>query len=179
MLEGVVEIDEAFIGGSNPNRHWDKKVPHSQGRSWKDKTPALGMVEKGGGNLFVQVVSDVKMRTLVPIIKDNVKKGSNLSSDEWYRNSGLEKWYNHQIVNHSIKQYVNGKTSTNAVENVWSHLKRIIIGIYHWVSRKHLQRYIDEFTLKFNTRNHSDEERFDLLLLSTIGKRLTYQQLIN
>jgi len=53
MLKNVVEIDETFIGGKNKNRHWDKKVPHSQGRNWKDKIPVLGMLERGG-NLISQ-----------------------------------------------------------------------------------------------------------------------------
>jgi transposase-like protein len=114
------------------------------------------------------------------MIKKHVEKGSNLCSDEWYRhNRNLPKMFNHKIVNHKKKQYVNGKASTNLIENFWSHLKRGIYGIYHWVSRKHTQRYVNEFTFRFNTRKYSDKDRFDLVLLSTIGKRLTYQQLIN
>lgn len=178
MLENSVEIDETFIGGKNKNRHKDKKVPHCQGRSWRDKVPVLGIIERGG-NLITQVVSNTQQRTLEPIIEANIKKGSNVYTDEWLAYNDLNKWFNHQIVNHRNKQYVNGKASTNAIENFWSHLKRGINGTYHWVSKEHLKGYVDEFSLRFNTREYKEQERFDLVLSSVVGRRLTYQQLIN
>jgi len=169
-LENKVAIDETLIGGKNKNRHLDKKIPHSQGRSAADKTPVLGILEKKG-YLITWVVPDVKMGTLVPIIKKHVKEGSDLYSDEWYANSGLGKWYNHQIVNHSIKQYVNGKVSTNSIENVWTHFKNLIHGTYHNnISDKYLQKYADEFTFRFNTRNYTEYDRFDLALSAIVGK---------
>src|SRR3954447_18923131 len=91
----------------------------------------------------------------------------------------LHKQFNHQIVNHRNKQYVNGGASTNLAENFNSHLKRGIYGTYHWTSKKHSQKYANEFTFRRNTRKYSVQERFDLALLSTVGKRLTYQALIN
>jgi len=178
MLKNVVEIDETFIGGKNKNRHKNKKVPNSQGRSWTDKTPVLGLLERSG-NLITKVVSNTRQNTLEPIIRVNIEKGSDIYTDEWYRHSNLSKKFNHQIVNHSIKQYVKGMVSTNSIENRWSHLKRMIYGTYHWISKKHSQKYLDEYTLRNNTRQYSDKERFDLVLLSSVGKRLTYQQLIN
>lgn len=178
MLKNVVEIDETFIGGKNKNRHQNKKVPHSQGRSWADKTPVLGILERGG-NLICQVVPNTQQNTLEPIIKTKIKKSSNVYTDEWFAYQDLRKWYNHGIVNHRIKQYVKGKISTNSIENRWSHLKRTIYGTYHWVSKKHTQKYLDEFTLRNNTGQYGDKERFDLVLLSSVDKRLTYQQLIN
>lgn len=178
LLENSVEIDETFIGGKNKNRHWNKKVPNSQGRSWKDKVPVLGMLERGG-NLITQVVSNTQQNTLEQIIKNNIKKGSNIYTDEWYRHSNLSKSFNHQIVNHSAKEYVNKMAHTNSIENFWSHLKRGVYGTYHWVSKKHLHSYIDEFTLRYNTRKHGEQDRLDLVLSLVVGKRLTYQQLIS
>ncbi|CAJ0893968.1 11029_t:CDS:2 [Entrophospora sp. SA101] len=113
-------------------------VPNSQGRSWKDKTPVLGMLERNG-NLIAQVVQNTQQNTIEPVIKSNIKQD-------------LNKQFNHQIVNHSAKQYVNEKAHTNSIENFWSHLKRGIYGTYHWISKKHLHSYIDEFVLRFNTR---------------------------
>jgi hypothetical protein len=84
----------------------------------------------------------------------------------------LGKWFNHQTVNHSAKQYVNGKVTTNRIENPWSHLKRGIYGTYCHISRKHAQKYVDEFTLRFNTRKYSQQERFDLALASTCGQEV-------
>ncbi len=176
MLKGSVEIDETFIGGKNKNRHWDKKVPNSQGRSWKDKVPVLGMIERGG-NLITRVVSNTKQSTIEPIIKANVKENSNVYTDEWFAYKDLGKWFNHQIVNHNAKQYVSGKATTNRIENPWSHLKRMIYGTYHWVSKEHLSKYVDEFTLRFNTRKYRERERFDLVLLLSVGMKLTYREL--
>ena len=178
MLGNNVEADETYLGGSNSNRHWNKKVPNSQGRSWKDKVPILVIIERGG-NVIAQVVPNVEKRTLEPIVRSNVKEGSNVFTDEWFAYNGLKKWFNHQIVNHRNKQYVNGDASTNSAENFNSCLKRGIDGTYHHVSRKHTQKYVNEVVLRYNTRKYNQSERFDLVLLSSVGKRLTYRELIN
>lgn len=81
MLEGIIEIDETFIGGKNKNRHKDKKVPHCQGRNWKDKIPVLGILERGG-NLITRVVPNTQQKTLEPIIRASVKEGSTIYSDD-------------------------------------------------------------------------------------------------
>lgn len=181
MMEGDVEIDEAFFGGKNKNRHWDKKVPHSQGRSWKDKIPVLEMLERSSGRVIMRKVHDTKLSTLVPIIRDNVKEGANLNTDEWYQKSRLGKWYNHQWVNHSKGEYSKeeGNISVNGAENRWSRLKPMISLTYRGVSEKHFQKYIDEFVLRNNASKLGFQEKFDLVLLSTIGKRMTYQELIS
>ena len=176
-LGNSVEIDEAFLGGSNLNRHWNKKAPKTQGRNWKDKIPVLGMIEQNG-NLICQVVPDTKRETLEPIIRDNIEAGTNVCTDEWLAYNNLGEWFNHQIVNHRKKQYVNGKTTTNRVENAWSHLKRSVYGTYFKVSKQHSQAYIKEFTFRFNTRKYSMQERFDLALSLSVGKRLTYRGLV-
>ena len=107
----------------------------------------------------------------------NVKLGATVYTDEWLVYQGLSKNYKHKIVNHRKKQYVNGKATTNRIENAWSHLKRLI-NTYHWISRKHAQKYVDEFTFRFNTREYKEQERFDLVLSSMINKRLTYRKLV-
>jgi len=177
VLKNFVEIDETFIGGKNKNRHRDKKVPNSQGRSWNKKIPVWGAIERNG-NLIAQVVPNTSQNTLEPIIKANIKKNATIYSDEWKAYKDLSKWFNHKQVNHGIKQYVNGKATTNSIESIWAIVKRTIYGTYHHISNKHAQKYIDEIVFRHNTRKYSDEERFNLMLLSSVGKRLTYQQLI-
>jgi transposase-like protein len=130
------------------------------------------------GNVIAKVVDDTKQKTIEPIVINNIAKGSTVHTDEWhaYRNLGLR--YDHSRVYHGAKEYVNGMAHTNGIENFWSHLKRGIDGIYHWVSFKHLQTYVNEFTLRFNSRNMGTSERFDFVL-GNISGRLSYKVLIN
>lgn len=161
-LEGVVELDETFVGGKNKNRHYDKKVPYSQGRSFKDKTPVFGMLQRGG-MVIAKVVPDTKAKTLRPFIDKYISEGSTIYTDEWnYGN--IEEKYHHRNVNHGAHIYGMGDIHTNTIEGFWSHLKRGIIGIYHNVSRKYLQLYVDEFSFRYNTREMTEIERMNKLL---------------
>lgn len=76
-----------------------------------------------------------------------------------------------------MNEYVNGKVFTNTIEDFWSTLKRGILGIYHFWSKKHLQKYVDEFVFRYNTHNLNDHARFDILL-NNCTTRTTYQELI-
>lgn len=178
-MEGVIEVDETFVGGKNKNRHWDKKVEHSQGRSFKDKTPVLGILEKGG-NVRCVVIPDTKAESIQPIIREQVKPGSTICSDEWHAYRGLSDKYNHSVVDHGRGQYVNPEgATTNTIEGFWSHFKRGINGIYHKTTRKHLQGYANEFAFRYNFRERPISEKINLFLESVVGKRLTYQRLIS
>ena len=176
-LDNEVEVDETFVGGKNKNRHADKKVENSQGRSMKDKTAVVGMVERNG-RLTAKAVEDVKTATLSREVIANVKEGATLYSDEWLGYRGLERIYDHAFVKHGQKEYVNGRIHTNTIEGFWSILKRGIVGIYHFTSKKHLQRYVDEFAFRYNSRNETEAIRFNQLL-SNMEHRLTYKTLIN
>ena len=136
-LSDEVEIDEAFVGGKNINRHKDKKVEKCQGRSYKDKVPVFGILERGG-KLIAKVVSNTQAKTIVPIIKEKVELGSVVYTDGWDY-SGLHGKYVQRSVDHEKHFY--GTTyvtdegeiitvSTNGIENAWSHFKRMIFGIY-------------------------------------------------
>ena len=175
-LDNEVEADETYIGGKNKNRHSYKKVENSQGRSSKDKTPVVGMVEREG-KLNAKAVENVKHETLSREIINNVKESAKLYTDEWLGYKGLERIYDHSFVKHNQSQYVVGRIHTNTIEGFWSLLKRGIVGIYHFTSKKHLQKYVDEFVFRYNTRNITTESRFNLLL-SNLENRLTYKTLI-
>jgi transposase-like protein len=150
MFGGSMELDETFVGGKNINRHKDKKVEKSQGRSFKDKTPVFGMFERETGQVKAFVVPDTKGKTLKPIIYSQIETGANVYTDEWIAYRGIDKYYNHQFVDHSKGQYADGDNSTNRIENVWSCFKRTIKGSYIKVSRKYLQLYVDESVFRFN-----------------------------
>ena len=176
-LNNNVEADETYVGGKNKNRHKSKKVEQSQGRSSKDKTPVVGMVERGG-KLNARKVENVQNATLTKEVISCVKESANLYTDEWIGYNGLKEIYNHSIVSHGQGEYVNSEAHTNTLEGFWSLLKRGIIGIYHFVSRKHLQDYVDEFVFRYNTREHTESGRINHLL-SNMCIRTTYRGLVH
>ena len=171
----IVEVDEAYIGGDDKNKHASKKTG-VRGRNHVVKTPVLGIKDRRTGTVKATVIPDTKAETLLPFIYDNVEKGGIVCTDENRAYFNLKNDYSHAKVMHSAKEYVNGVFHTNGIENFWSHLKRGIDGIYHWVSREHLQSYVNEYALRYNTRTFSTSSRFDYIL-SNMTCRLTYKEL--
>ena len=175
-LSNEVEVDETYVGGKNKNKHYAKKIEGTQDRSIKDKAPVFGMVERGG-KLNAKCVDDVTIRTLTKEIV-RYAKDATVYSDERLGYNALKRIYDHQFIKHGAGQYVNGRVHTNTIEGFWSLLKRGIVGIYHFTSVKHLQKYVDEFVFRYNTRDNNESQRFNLLLSNT-EHRLTYEGLID
>ncbi len=176
-MKGVIMADESFCGGKNKNRHFDKKVKKSQGRSFKDKTPVLGLLDETGHLRTFRVVN-TSSKQIMPLVRQHVEPGATLITDEWHAYNDAQLLYDHHVVHHNLGKYKsNSGMSTNAVENVWSHFKRSITGVYYQVSRRHLPKYLDEFTFKFNTRQLTNSERFETVF-DNIGQTLPYKELI-
>lgn len=177
-LGNIVEIDESFLGGKAKNKHTNKKKKDPvTGGTLHEQQPVLGMKERNG-NIAAIVVPNRNKETILPLIRNVVEQDSVVMTDEYTAYKDLKNDYSHFTVNHSAKEYVNYMAHTNGIENFWSHLKRGIDGIYHWCSKEHLQSYVDEFTLRFNTRDYNTQGRFDLILSAVANKRLTYKALI-
>lgn len=166
LLEGIIEADETYIGGKNKNRHVSKKTKGGQGRGGEDKTPIIGIKERGG-KIKAQKAKDVSGKTLKSFINSNVKRDSHIMTDEWKSYNGLSKYYNHMVVNHGAGQYVNGIVHTNGIENFWSLLKRGIIGQYHYVTPKYLNKYVMEFCFRQN--NRKNDTVFELVLQRAVN----------
>ena len=173
LLEGIVEADETYIGGKDKNRHWDKK---QDGRGTAHKAPVFGMVERDGDVRAIPIEKS-EGKTLIPIILKNVSSEATLMTDEFGGYYFLNLYYKHGVINHNSKMYVKGDIHTQNIENFWSLLKRGIIGIYHFVSPKHLSKYCNEFSFRYNTREINEQERFDKSISQCNG-RLKYNQLI-
>lgn len=180
LLDGMVEIDESYVGGKNKNRHKDKKIEGSQGRSAADKTPVVGLVERGG-RVITFVTQNTDAETLHQIIDNNVADGATIVTDAYRSYNGINDAYKHIRVKHEDGGYVvvegDTKYHTQNIENFWSQLKRGYIGIYHYMSPKHLHRYCNEFATRYNNRYISNIERFVLVVKNSGNKRITYKDL--
>jgi transposase-like protein len=160
-FEGIIEIDEAWLGGKMENVHKKKK----RDRHWTyNKTLVLGILNRDG-NMRCEIVPDRNWASLGHHIFDSVAKGSRIITDELPTYNDLKYWYEHGSVNHAGRVYAEGDTSTNGVENFWSLLKRGITGIYHHASQKHINKYIQEYVFRFNHRKSTTKQRMETLIL--------------
>ena len=159
-LTGTVECDEMYLGGAEDNKHKSKRTEGTQGRSTKTKKPIFGMIQRSG-KLVAMAVENTKAETLMPIIKQFVAENTVVYTDELKSYNRLSKEnYTHGVVHHNEKEFVVDDIYTNTIEGFWSHFKKMVFGTYHFVSKKHLQRYIDEEVYRWNTRLMSESARF-------------------
>ncbi len=174
-LQGPVETDETYIGGKAANMHKSEREKKIKGRGAVGKAIVHGIMERGG-EARCSVVPNTEASTLQPIIAANVEKGANVYSDAHLSYVGLDSRYIHEAIDHA-KRYVDGLIHTNSMENFWSLLKRALAGTYVSVAPLHLKRYVDEQAFRFNARRGSDASRFYQVLLSVVGRRLTWRRL--
>jgi transposase-like protein len=177
LLKGDVQADECYIGGKPRQRLSDKKKFKS-GRGTL-KTPVVALIESGpGGQMHCQPVRKVTSDNLKSVITKHVDLDGRLITDDLpdYRRVGAQFDGGHVAVNHSIGQYVNADgLTTNTVEGFFALLKRGIHGTFHHVSKKHLHRYCDEFSFRWNGRTMEDVARRDAAIEGAEGKRLMYR----
>jgi len=178
MLQGIVEVDETYVGGKEPNKHELKKI--KAGRGTVGKTPVLGMRERGGRTVAMSIETPSK-KILHAAIQEHVETGSAVHTDEGAGYVGIDALgFTHETVDHKAGEYVRGHVNTNGIESVFAVLKRGLIGVYHHASPKHLDRYVDEFSFRLNEGNVKNHTltRLDSLVQGMAGKRLTYKALI-
>jgi transposase-like protein len=166
QLEGeAVEVDEMYHGGKG------KGGSGRPGVGDKQKIPVFGIVERGnGGRVYAVMTPDVKKNTVMSIIKEKVMPKSTIFSDDFVIYDDLGKHvneYQHRRINHSAKVYVVGDIHTNTIEGFWSLVKRGIGGVYHQVSQKYLQTYLDEYSFRYNRRQYGN------LLFTEILRRVS------
>ncbi|WNJ98622.1 IS1595 family transposase [Thalassospiraceae bacterium LMO-JJ14] len=161
-LSGHIEMDETFVGG---------KQKRGKFAGPTNKTTVFGMVQRDG-SVRAGPVPNAAQGTLHPHICMNVVRGSTVSTDKWRAYDSLkELGYRHGSVNHSAKQWVKGEHHTNTIENFWGQIKRGIKGTHIHVSRKHMWKYISEFSFRYNLRKEP-ELMFQSLLYGLTLPRL-------
>jgi transposase-like protein len=171
---GHVEADETFIGGKARNMHVAERKRRITGTGGKDKTPVLGIVERGG-KVRTIVIPNRKKKALQSEVRKHVEAGAALYTDALLSYEGLATDYAHQVVDHAV-QYVDGNVHTNTLENFWALPKRGISGTYVRVEPFHLFRYVDEQAYRYNFRKDIDDfDRFKMAASQLVGKRLTWE----
>lgn len=172
LLEGRVEVDECYVGGKWANMSKKKRaIMAEQGKD--NKTPVMGLVEREG----LAKMTIIGQHTFKDVVRKNVSTDAYINTDEHLGYWGLnQEFADHSMVNHSRNEYKVEDVHTNTVEGMFGLFKRMVFGIYHQVSPKHLQRYCDELIYRYNSRKVKDIERFFNTLKQTEG-RLTYKQL--
>lgn len=176
-LSGEVEADETFVGGLAKNMSKARRESKIKGRGSVGKTAVLGILQRQG-NVKAKVIADTTKKTLHKEVLENVESGSNLFTDEWRSYRGLDAEYIHEVINHSISQYVLGNVHTNSIENFWTLLKRTIKGTYVSVEPFHLDNYLNEQTFRFNERKTDNQARFMKVVSGVSGRKVTYAELI-
>jgi transposase-like protein len=157
QFSGVCEVDETYVGGKGKGR---------RGRGSETKIPVVGIKEKTSGKIRLKSVHNVKAATLAEFIRLHAEAGSEIHTDQWngYNWLGYSEFV-HKRVNHSLEYVTDDGIHTNGIENVWSLFKRGVVGVYHKVSAKYLDLYLDEFSFRFS--NAKEYNLMDKVLLSS------------
>ena len=172
---GTVEVDETFIGHDKTI-----KPKHSKkGRGYAHKHKVLTLVDRSSGRAKSMVVDDLKAKTLVPILKENIAKEATIYTDEAGQYAHLDRDFAaHDYVRHGAGEYVRGDIHTNTIEGYFSIFKRGMKGVYQHCAKKHLHRYAAEFEFRYNNRiaNGVDDcDRATMVLRNAAGKRILYR----
>ena len=167
---GPVEVDELFVGGRERNKHAHKRTPGGA-----PKTIVAGVKDRPSGQVRAAVVPDARGFTLRQFVRDRVDRHAMVYSDEAAAYHPLPR---HRAVSHSAGEYVRGQAHTQGIESFWSMFRRGYHGTYHWMSPKHLDRYVDEFTGRQNVRALDTADQMAAIVRGMAGKRLRYRDLV-
>jgi transposase len=167
QLEGeAVEVDEMYFGGRRKNGG-GRRLRNDKGEKYK--TVVVGAVERKG-RVIAKTIPDAKGASLLPAVREFVLPKSTVFTDELPSYDGLshmkDRGYTHRRINHSSKVYVMGDVHTNTIEGFWSLVKRGIGGVYHQVSQKYLQSYLNEYSFRYNRRDQGN------LIFTSLLKRV-------
>ncbi|MCY4050349.1 MAG: IS1595 family transposase [Gammaproteobacteria bacterium] len=175
QFTGPVEVDETYIGGKRSNMSNNKRKEQT-GRGAVGKTAIVGMKDRETNEVKAKVIDNPDKDTLQGFVADNADQDAKVYTDGATAYDGLP--FDHEAVNHSVSEYVKDQAHTNGIESHWALLKRGYHGVYHKMSPKHLQRYVNEFAGRHNDRRCDTIEQMNKIVQGMTGKRLRYADLI-
>ena len=172
-FSGPVEVDETYVGGVERNKR-EKDRLH-QGRGTIGKTAVVGARDRKTNRVAAQVIDQTDTETLNGFVDAVANEEAMVYTDGASAYQGRER---HEAVKHSVGEYVRRMAHTNGVESFWSMLKRAHKGVYHKLSAKHLQRYVQEFAGRHNIREKGTLDQMHHVVAAMVGKRLLYRDLV-
>ena len=174
LFAGPVEADETYIGAKAASMHKSKK--RKSGRGTVGKTAIMGVKDRATNQVKAHVVQSTDRMTVQSFVLDHTDTQAVVYSDDAAQYRGIPR--KHESIAHSVGEYVRKQASTNGIESFWAMLKRGQDGVYHHYSVKHLDRYVTEFTGRHNDRPLDTAEQMGAIAKGMVGKRLTYQELV-
>lgn len=170
-LAGTVEVDETFIGGKD-----EEQALRQASKGW---ARPCGQGSRLGSHREFRALHIPSLKNVGNAVRAHVSVDATLITDEYSGYKGMGKTYYHKTVKHSSGEYAHtgNHFHTNSIEGAWSHIKRQIYGIHHWISPKHLASYLSEITWRYNRRDVDDGDWVNAFFNHVEG-RLRYKELI-
>ena len=174
MMAGPVEVDETYMGGREGNKHANKK--QHLGRGGIGKSVIAGAKDRATNEVRAEVVQAIDAKTLQGFVANHAAPDATVYTDDHGAYKGMP--FEHESVRHSTGEYVKEMAHTNGIESFWATMKRAHKGVYHKMSAKHLQRYVNEFSGRHNVRDADTIDQMGGVIAGMVGRRLMYRDLI-